>query len=285
MILAVIFVLVSGLVVYAIVRYRERPGSSMPRQLAGSRKLEFLWTAVPIGLLATVFVFTAKTMRAANPKKGTRPADLLVVGHQWWWEVKYLKSGVITANEIHLPVGKAVLIQLEAADVIHDFWVPQLGRKIDAIPGHTNYLWLRADRPGVYSGICAEFCGTEHAWMRFEVVVQSPEEFTAWEQAQLKIPQPPSEPEALAGMKLFNELTCVNCHRLAGTRANQTAGPDLTHLAQRRMLAGGAAVNNPQTLAEWLKDPDRIKPGSNMPNFHLSDAQVRALVAYLETTK
>ncbi len=284
-ILGLIFALVAVLVVFAIVRYRERPGAQLPRQILGSDRLEIVWTAIPILLLAVIFVFTVKVMHAASPSAASRSPDLLVVGHQWWWEVNYLKSGVVTANELHLPIGQRVLIRLESADVIHDFWVPRLGRKLDAIPGHPGYLWLEADAPGVYLGACAEFCGAEHAWMRFEVVAQPPAQFAAWEQAQLAVPPVPRPAPALAGRKLFVARTCVNCHRFAGTSADRHVGPDLTHLADRRMLAGGAVANTPSTLAQWLKDPNSIKPDSHMPNFQLSDAEVAELAAYLESTK
>jgi cytochrome c oxidase subunit 2 len=285
LVLGFIFALVAVLVVVAIVRYGRRPADELPNQIFGSDRLEIVWTAVPIFLLAVIFVFTVRVMHAANPSPASRAPDLLVVGHQWWWEVNYLKSGVVTANELHLPVGQRVLIRLESADVIHDFWVPRLGRKLDAVPGHPGYLWLEADRPGVYLGACAEFCGAEHAWMRFEVVAQPQAEFAAWQQAQLAVAPTPKSGKALAGMKLFAARTCVNCHRLAGTAADQRVGPDLTHLASRRMLAGGAVVNTPATLAQWLKNPDSIKPGSHMPNFQLSDAEVAELVAYLEGAK
>jgi cytochrome c oxidase subunit 2 len=284
-ILGAIFALVAVLVTFAIARYRERPGAQIPNQISGSHRLEIVWTAIPILLLAVMFGFTAKVMRVSLPSGAPGAPDLLITGHQWWWEVKYLKSGVVTANEVHVPVGQRMLVQLESADVIHDFWVPRLGPKLDATPGRSGYVWLEADRPGVYLGACAEFCGAEHAWMRFEVVAQPQPEFAAWEQAQLAVPPAPASAQGLAGMKLFVGRTCVNCHSFDGISTDRHVGPDLTHLADRHMLAGGAAVNTPSTLAQWLKDPESIKPGSNMPNFQLSDAEVNQLVAYLESTK
>ncbi len=284
-VLGLIFAVVAVLVTFAVLRYREKPGVQLPRQIYGSHRLELTWTAIPILLLVGIFVFTVKVMHAARPPEDVRAPDILVVGHQWWWEVNYLKSGIVTANELHIPVGQRLLIRLESADVIHDFWVPRLGPKLDAIPGHPGYLWLEADQAGTYRGACAEFCGAEHAWMRLEVIAQPQDEFAAWEQAQLAVPAAPTSAQALAGMKLFAERTCVNCHRLAGTSADQRVGPDLTHLADRRFLAGGAALNTPSNLAQWLKDPNSIKPDSRMPNFQFSDAEVAALVAYLESTK
>lgn len=221
-VLGAIFLLVLGLVSYAIICYRDRPGAPPPRQTFGSRNLEMAWTAGPIVLLFVILVFTAKTMRESDPpvRAGDHP-DLLVVSYQWWWEVDYLKSGAVAANEIHIPVGARWLVELKSADVIHDFWVPRLARKIDMIPGHPNHVWLEASQPGVYAGECAEFCGDEHAWMRFQVIAQPQAEFDAWQRAQLEVPAKPASGEPSAGLKLFEEHTCVNCHTVAGTPADQ----------------------------------------------------------------
>jgi cytochrome c oxidase subunit 2 len=280
-----IFALVATIVTVAIVRYRDREGAAEARQEFGNSRLEIAWTVVPILLLTGIFVFMVRTIHASDPPVRGRTPDLRVIGHQWWWEADYLGSGVVTANEIHIPVGAALLVDVESADVIHDFWVPELGRKIDAVPGHGNHLWIRADKPGVYLGACAEFCGNEHAWMRLIVVAQSPEDFAAWQRDQLAVPAVPSGGEAAQGAQIFREQTCINCHAIAGTPGNQRIGPDLTHLASRRILAAGAADNTPANLYRWLKDPNSIKPETHMPNFQLSDAQTHALVAYLETLK
>jgi cytochrome c oxidase subunit 2 len=234
LVLLAIFLLVTGLVIFMIVRYRDRPGAAEARQIFGWTRLEIAWTLIPFVILGVFSVFMMFADRAADPPvpDGRKP-DLQVIGHQWWWEINYPASGVVAANEIHIPVGKPILIDLQSADVIHDFWAPQLGRKIDAVPGHPNTLWIQADMPGTYLGTCAEFCGVEHAWMRFRVIAQSEPEFEAWQRAQLVVPSTPSAPEALAGAHLFADKTCVNCHAIAGTTANQSVGPDLTHLASR----------------------------------------------------
>ncbi|MGH7908112.1 MAG: cytochrome c oxidase subunit II [Candidatus Binataceae bacterium] len=284
--LGAIFVLVLCMVTYAIVRYRDRPGGAPAQQIFGWRRLELLWTATPICLLIVVFIFTAKVMRASDPPvPAGDPPELHVVAHQWWWQVDYLKSGIVTANEIHIPVGQPWLIRLTSADVIHDFWVAQLARKIDVVPGHPNHVWIEADQPGVYQGECAEFCGNEHAWMRFQVIAQPPAQFEAWVKAQRAVPPRPVSGEAAAGFKIFEDNTCANCHTVSGTSANQSIGPDLTHLASRKMLAGGAAENTPENLYRWIKNPASIKPGSHMPNFQFTNAQAKALVSYLETLK
>jgi cytochrome c oxidase subunit 2 len=284
--LLVIFLLVSTLVIFFSVRYRDRPGAPEARQIFGSTTLEVIWTLIPIAILTVLSIFMIAADRVSDPPiaDGRKP-DLQVIGHQWWWEINYLNSGVVAANEIHIPVGKPILIDLRAADVIHDFWAPQLGRKIDAVPGHPNTLWIEADTPGTYMGECAEFCGAEHAWMRFRVIAQNQPDFDAWQRAQLVVPPTPTAPEARAGARLFIDKTCVNCHAVAGTAANQSVGPDLTHIAGREMLAGEAAPNTPQELFRWLKDPNAIKPDSHMPDFKLSDTEAHQLVAYLEALK
>jgi cytochrome c oxidase subunit 2 len=285
-VLFAIFFLVVGLVTFMIVRFRDRPGAPEAQQTFGWTTIEIIWTVIPAGILVVFAVFMMSADHAADPRipEGRKP-DLQVIGHQWWWEINYLASGAVAANEVHIPVGKPILIDLRSADVIHDFWVPELARKIDAVPGHPNTLWIQADAPGTYLGSCGEFCGVEHAWMRFRVIAQSQADFDAWQQAQLVVPPMPTALAALAGAHLFSDKTCVNCHTIAGTTANQSLGPDLTHLASREMLAGEAARNTPDELYRWLKDPNAIKPASHMPDFKLSDNEAHELVAYLEGLK
>ena len=276
--LSAILILVSFLVIYAVIRYRDRPGAPDPEQKFGSRKLEITWTVVPILSLVVLSGFMVRAMSASDPPTAEAKPDLRIVAHQWWWEIIYLKSGVTTANEIHIPVGKRLLVDFRSVDVIHDFWVPALGRKIDIIPGHPNRLWIEADNGGTYLGACAEFCGNEHAWMRIMVIADSPDDFAAWVKQQADIPPKPVTADEQLGAKIYRENICTNCHL-------RSVGPDLTHIASRRTLAAGALENTPENLAAWLHDPDDFKPGSNMPNFKLSPGDVRALVAFLETQK
>lgn len=277
---AVILLLVTALVVIAVVRFRGRPGQAAPRQVRGHKNLEIAWTIVPLLTLAYLFILTVRAMRASDPPHRKDP-DIIVVGHQFWWEVRYPKSGVVTANEIHIPAGRQILFQLGTADVIHDFWVPQLGRKMDMVPDRVNHLWLQADRPGTFQGACAEFCGTQHAWMRIRVEAQTPAAFAEWEQHQLDPARRPASPEANAGMELFRQLTCVTCHAVRGQTPDVNTGPDLTHLASRKTLGAGVLTNAPANLAEWVRNPQRFKPGNRMPNLYLTDEQVRVLTAYL----
>jgi cytochrome c oxidase subunit II len=280
---AVILAIVTGLIAYSLVRSRVRPGASEPRQVFGSRRLEIVWTVGPFLVLMWIFALTVRAMRASDPPEAG-PPDLVVTGHQWWWEVRYAKPAFTTANEIHLPVGQRLSVQLEAADVIHDFWAPRLARKMDMIPGVTNHIWLQADKPGTYLGACAEYCGAEHAWMRFLVIAQPQTEFDAWANHQAQAATLPSGPEGRGG-QLFLQMTCANCHGIQGVTAITNVAPDLTHLASRRTLGAGVLQNTPADLARWLKNPQAIKPSCRMPNLNLTTGQVNDLVSFFESLR
>jgi cytochrome c oxidase subunit 2 len=277
-----ILLLVTVLVLYASFRYRRREGDDgEPRQIFGRQRLEIAWTVTPALLLTVILALTIYTMGRADPATpgDGEQADLVITAHQWWWEVTYPKTGVVTANEIHIPTGQKLLTRIESADVIHSFWVPALGRKIDAIPGHPNHLWLEADTPGVYDGTCTEYCGAQHAWMRIQVIAQTPDAFAAWQQQQSAPPVVPTSGEAAKGAQLFQELTCVSCH------VSQHIGPNLYHLGSRATIGAGILENTPVNLAKWLTNPQAIKPGVHMPNLNLTQEQISALVAYLEALK
>jgi cytochrome c oxidase subunit 2 len=276
-----IFALVTGFILLIVVRYRSRPGMGEPRQRFGSPRLEITWTLGSLAIVGVLFGFTLHTMHTVAPAVGTHSPDLVVTGHQWWWEVSYPRTHVITANEIHVPVGQKWLVRLQSADVIHDFWVPQLGQKMDAVPGRPTHLWIEPRRLGTYLGACSEFCGTQHAWMRLRVVVQSQNAFEAWQRQQQRIPATPEAGIVAQGAQLFQQKTCVNCHAIAGTEAQGNIGPDLTHLSSRQTLGAGILDNTRDNLANWLDHPQQIKPGIHMPNLRLSQTEVQALVAYL----
>lgn len=282
--MGVILTLVTGLVTYIVIVYRKK-NEAEPRQVYGNRRLELIWTAGPIVLLLYIFVATIHTMGVSDPPTLHHSPDMLIVGHQWWWEVHYLKSGVVTANDVHFPVGEPMLVEFKSADVIHDWWVPALGRKIDLIPGHPNRLWIDPDRAGTFLGTCTQFCGAEHAWMRIRVIAQPPAQFQAWLADQGKIPPVPTTGAAAAGAALFRSLPCINCHTIRGLGPTPNIGPDLTHVASRETLGSGRLKNTPQNLAAWLRDPGRFKPGTQMPNLRLNKEQVDDLVAYLETLR
>jgi cytochrome c oxidase subunit 2 len=280
---AAIFGIVTLLVALCILRFRGKPNAPEPLQITGNERLEISWTVASILVLVGLFVLTVHAMNVSDPA-ADRPADLTVIGHQWWWEVRY-PNGAVAANEIHIPIQSNLLIRAEAADVIHDFWVPQLGRKIDVIPGTTNSLWLRADAPGEYLGTCAEYCGDEHAWMRILVIAQSPADFDAWQARQLQAAATPPSTLAAEGLKVFRAKTCVNCHTIKGTDAETSVAPNLTHFAERTTIGTGVLTNDAESVRLWLADPQKIKPGCHMPNFELTTNELNALTAYLETTK
>lgn len=270
-----IFVGVEAALVYAIWRYRAtRHVAGEPATFERNQRLEIAWTAAPALILAVVFVLTLGTMAEINGA-GVAPAmRIAATGHQWWWEFRY--GGTKTANELHIPVDTPVDLDLTSVDVIHSFWVPELGPKMDMLPGTTNHLRLLARRAGSYDGQCAEFCGVEHAWMRIRVVVQSQAEFDSWLAAQ-------ASPAATGGdgERVFLSSICVSCHAIRGTTAAGTAGPDLTHVASRATIGAGVLPNDIAHMRAWLADPQRFKPGSLMPRVPLADADLDALAAYL----
>ncbi len=270
-----IFVGVEAALVYAIWRYRAtRHVAGEPATFERNQRLEIAWTAAPALVLAVVFVLTLGTMAEINGA-GVAPAmRIAATGHQWWWEFSY--GGTKTANELHIPVDTPVDLDLASVDVIHSFWVPELGPKMDMLPGTTNHLRLLARRAGSYDGQCAEFCGVEHAWMRIRVVVQSQAEFNSWLVAQASLAATGGD-----GERVFLSNICVNCHTIRGTTAAGTAGPDLTHVASRATIGAGVLPNDVAHMRAWLADPQRFKPGSLMPRVPLADADLDALAAYL----
>jgi cytochrome c oxidase subunit 2 len=238
-----------------------------------------------LGLLAAS-VFTDRAL-ARLPLKDA--INIEVTAHQWWWSVKY-KNGPVsetfeTANEIHVPVGRPVVVTLRSSDVIHSLWIPSLAGKRDLIPGRTATIAFQADQPGIYRGQCAEFCGFQHAFMAFEVHAQAPADYEAWRQQQLAPAPEPTDAQAQRGKMLFQSVQCAMCHAIQGTLAQAHQAPDLTHFASRRTIAAGTLPNDAGNLASWIADPHKHKPGVNMPANPLSGADLAALVAYLGTLK
>ena len=274
-----------GLLVFAVLaivllRYRERPGRPLPRQIHGHTAMEIGWTIAPALVLLIIAIPTIqiifRTQSAAAPKNALA---VTVRGWQWWWEFRYPSLEVATANELHLPVGRAVVLTLEGPDVIHSFWVPQLGGKRDVVPGRLNRITLTPDTPGEYYGQCAEYCGASHANMMLRVIVQEPAAFDAWVAAQ-KAPAPEPTGDAVAGKEVFARNACVGCHTIRGVSSG-ALGPDLTHFGGRALFGAGLWPTTPDNVAAWVKDPPRLKPGAKMPNLHLSDADSKAVAAYL----
>ena len=237
---------------------------------------------IPTLLVAIFLYLNIKTINLVEPDHKNETPDVIITAHQWWWEASYPSSNVITANEIHLPVKKKILLKLLAADVIHDWWIPQFGNKMDMVPNQENFLWINIKKPGEYYGVCSEFCGAQHTHMRLKVVAQSEEDYQNW---LLQHQQPAMNAASFGGAQLFISKTCGNCHRINGTAARGTVGPDLTHLGSRQTLLAGLLENNIQNLENWIKDPQQIKPGAYMPDFHLDDSTVKSIAVYLNSLK
>ena len=288
-----IFAVVGGLLAYVIIRFRRRDtdDGSEPPQIFGSTQIELSWTIIPVLIVTVIFLTTARVIfdvqDAPKPKSAL---DVTVVGHQFWWEVRYPASQVTTANEIHVPVSSdsaptPTFIKLTSADVVHSFWVPELAGKTDVIPNRINELWIAPEKAGLFEGQCAQFCGEEHALMLLRVYADTPEDFAAWIHRQ-QLPAAAPQSDAVAqGRKQFESQACINCHAVNGTVANGRFGPDLTHLMSRDTLASGAMPNTAENLAKWIDNPDTFKHGSLMPSMHLTKTQIDQITAYLVTLK
>ena len=285
---AVIFVIFCALLAYAL-RHRRRPvespGPDADRK--GARAIIWLGAVVPALILIPLFAWTVQTLGALDPR--AREPDLVVdlVGKQWWWEVRYRDSVpgnvFVTANELHIPVGRRVELRLTSTDVIHSFWVPELHGKTDLIPGRENVTWIQADRPGVYAGRCAEYCGMQHTAMGLLVVAQPQEEFDAWTAGQRRTAAEPRDSLTARGRDAFLASACALCHAVRGTPAGGLAGPDLTHVAGRRTLASALLPNSPGHLGGWISNPQALKPGSRMPRVPLSREEFSLIHHYLLT--
>lgn len=288
-----VFVLVNGLIATIVLRFRDRgreEESAAPAQVHGNARLEIGWTIIPAVLLAGIGFFTVATVLDINRQpQGPDVLQVRVIGHQWWWEYQYPGSGVVTANELHIPVDTKVNVQLESDDVIHSFWPPKLAGKVDVVPGRTNFMTIEATEPKRYAGQCAEFCGLSHANMRLVVVAHERSDFEDWLAGQDRPARAPSAGDAADGAELFIQRGCGGCHTVAGLDgAEGRVGPDLTHLQSREVFAGAVFDLNDRNLRRWLRDPPGMKPMdpdniAGMPNLGLSEEDITKLIAYLET--
>lgn len=278
-----VFGAVLALLGIAVVRSRRRARDD-PSAGTGAKVLVAIGGLIaPVVIIVVLAAASHDVLGGMFPNGEEDPVRVEVTGHQFWWDVRYPEAGVVSANEIRIPAGRSVELRLASDDVIHSLWVPELQGKVDMVPGKVNRLFLDATEPGTYSGICAEFCGLQHALMRFEVVAMEPEEFDAWLAERGEPPPPPDEPAARRGERVFMEEGCEACHRIAGTEADGRLGPDLTHIASRGTVGAATRPNTRANLAGWIVDPQGIKPGSRMPPSNLTGAQLRDLLAYLET--
>jgi cytochrome c oxidase subunit II len=287
---AAVIVFLGALAMLVIAWFRRgTPGLPLfgEREEINERMVLTFGIAVPAVVLVVLFgvsdVYLVGQTSPPNPQTTSMTID--VIGHQWWWEVRYPKGGAITADEIHIPVKTRVNVVATTADVIHSFWVPALNRKIDMIPGRRNRILLYASRAGQYRGQCSQFCGLQHANMALSVVAQSPAAFNSWLANMSGPARAATSSAAQAGQRVFETSQCASCHRIAGTSAQGAVGPDLTHVATRSMLASGTIRNTTAQLAAWITNPQAIKPGALMPDLGLSREKVSQLVAYLETLR
>jgi cytochrome c oxidase subunit 2 len=293
---AVVFFVVEGALVYTVIKFRRRPGREAA-QFHGNTRVEVVLTVVPALILAGIAVPTVQRIFSlAQEPEGALQVKL--VGHRFWWEYQYTRAGVVTANELHIPTGRPVYIHLEGAltdrvtgdaAVNHSYWIPRLAGTQDIIPGRDTYMTLEADRPGTYLGQCKEFCGLGHAYMRQRVIAHPPQQFQAWLQDQTGVPPPPTG-LAAEGEELFKSgqfpggPACASCHSADSTEITApNAGPNLTHFASRRTFAAGVFENNEANLSAWLAGPADVKPGATMPDLGLTQEQIDALIAYLQT--
>jgi cytochrome c oxidase subunit 2 len=288
----IIFVIVGGLLLYSVVRFRRKEGDddeTEPSQVYGSAAIELAWTIPPILIVVLLVLVTARTVgEIQNVKFPKETLQLRIIGHRFWWELQYPGYDVIAANEIHVPVSylsapRPVQMTLDSADVVHGFWVPQLAGKSWVVPNHQNQLWIQPTSLGTYPGNCTVYCGDQHANMLIRVIVEAPEDFEKWIAGQKAAPV--ADPNVEEGRKEFIENSCGTCHRIAGTAANGVFGPDLTHYMSRQTLGSGVAVNNDENLRSWLMDPQVLKPGCRMPNMKLDHKEVDLILAYLKTLK
>jgi cytochrome c oxidase subunit 2 len=280
-----IFVVVEGLLVFAIFRFRNRPPEAA-MQFHGNTKLELAWTAAPAVILAILMGFTFQTMGEVKAVGAPNVIHVKAIGHQWWWEFRYPDLNIVTANELVVPVNTVVEVSLESVDVEHGFWVPELFGKTDAVPGYTNRVkFTPAEAREYFAGLCTQFCGEQHAQMRFAVKVVTGSDYAAWVINQQQPPvEPAAEPE-MTGKTVLLGKACVGCHVINGTAAVGQVGPNLTHFASRGFFAGGVLENNPANLKAWIRDPQSIKPGTLMPAVALTDQELDQIVAYLVSLK
>jgi cytochrome c oxidase subunit 2 len=288
---AAIFVVVCALLGYAVFTFRKRPDDdgSEPAQVYGSNQVEIAWTVIPVLIVVVLFLASARVITGVQG--ADRPASstqVVAIGHQFWWEYRYPALGIVTANELHVPVSEPArpsptFITLLSSDTDHSFWIPRLGGKTDLIPNRVNRTWIDPFETGLYLGQCAQYCGTQHAKMLLRVYVDSREGFDLWVRRQR---EPAHTQGGLAeGQRVFQRTACINCHAVSGTVATGQFGPDLTHLMSRETIGSGVVPNTVENLRAWIQDPGSFKPGSRMPSMKLTDRELDSVTAYLATLR
>jgi cytochrome c oxidase subunit II len=284
----IIFALVQGLLIVAVVKFRNRPGAPEPKPVHGNTMLEIAWTIAPAIILTMVAIPTVLTIFKTQENPPANALNVTVVGHQWWWEFRYPSQNIMTASEMVVPVGKPVYMTIKTADVLHSFWFPAMGGKRDAVGNRENHMWFTPDSTGEFPGQCAELCGTSHANMRMKIRVVTPAEYDAWVAAQQAPPVAPEEGSIEAqGLAIYRSSACIACHTIQGISPG-AIGPNLTHIGSRETLAGGMFVNTPDEMEAWIKNAPGRKPGAKMLSLDamkLKPEQVKPIVAYLQSLK
>lgn len=286
-----IFVCVWALLIYAVIKFRKRPGDdgSEPAQVYASNQVEIAWTVIPILIVVVLFLASARVITGIqNADRQADSVQVVAVGHQFWWEYRYPALGVVTANELHVPVSDPAqptptFITLLSADTDHSFWIPRLGGKTDLIPNRVNSTWIDPYKTGLYLGQCAQYCGTQHAKMLLRVYVDSRDGFDRWVRQQRE--PAPEQSQVVEGQRVFQSTACINCHAVSGTVATGRFGPDLTHLMSRDTIGSGIVPNTVENLRAWIQNPESLKPGSRMPSMQLTDRELDAVTAYLATLR
>jgi cytochrome c oxidase subunit 2 len=284
-----IFLVVSGLLIYTLIRFRHRKGYTQrePAQIYGSTQVELSWTVIPILIVVVLFLATARVIFVTeNVPRPDSALNVVVIGHQYWWEFRYPKLGIVTANELHVPVSDPrhptpTYLTMSSADTDHSFWVPRLAGKMDVIPNKVNTMWFDPDKAGLYLGQCAQYCGTQHAKMLIRVYADSPANFASWVRSQRQ--QAAQSVITAEGRAVFEANACVNCHTISGTLARGTFGPNLSHVASRATIASGAVPNTAENLRAFVDDPAHFKPGALMPAMHLNHHDLDEVTQYLMT--
>jgi cytochrome c oxidase subunit II len=282
---AIVLAVVLALLALGLLRRRGIPADERGRRRPGTTFVAISGVVVPTAVLIALFVLTVDALPTTSPNVAKTKLAVEVVGRQWFWDVTYPAGGARTANEIHIPVGVPVDVRVTSRDVVHSLWVPELNRKIDAIPGRMNHVVFDARRPGIFRGQCAEFCGLQHAHMALYVVAEPRAEFERWLARTAQPAQPPANADLERGQQVLLGSACEYCHRIAGTNASGTIGPDLTHVASRLSLGAATIPNGRGYLAGWILDPQHIKPGNKMPGTNLTGPDLQALLDYLESLR
>ena len=294
---AVVGVLVLGIMGYFLWKFRYHPGAGEPKQIHGNTRLEVAWTLIPAVILAVIAIPTVNAIFKTQPDPSTLPANTVtieVIGKQWWWEFRYPQPNgdtVVTANEVHVPVGRTVHLVLLSDNVLHSFWVPQMGGKRDLITNRVNHLVFTPEEPGVYYGQCAEFCGSSHSLMRMRLIAHTQAGYDQWlaNEGRPAVEPLPSDSAVALGKQLVTQGACAGCHTIKGTAMAQRTGPDLTHFGRRRTLAAGILENDAESLRRWITNAPAVKPGSKMPPMgkdvggSLTDQQITYIIAYLQS--